>query len=306
MVPKTHHMSASYSSGYDTQYPRCDDKSELAAPVGTGSASLECGKLPGGLSGSVFRLGDIVTCADQVDALDALQREIIQCERCPRLLEHCRSIAATKRHAYRHWDYWAGLYPRSGTRGPAAARRLGPWRAWCESHWTGFHGRWFRRLPVRRAARDWIRFPANVDIPGRRPCDIDGTATSRRPSAARRPQNKPATREEFAACRSYPGTRDWALLCDGSVRLSASWEGWPWTSYLGLLQSATADARIRKPGTGLSSTVSMLPIASRRRAGAAVQLPSQPARTPGPAGSRDPMLIAVLELAKETISWTPD
>jgi uracil-DNA glycosylase family 4 len=35
-----------------------------------------------------------------------LQQQIVTCERCPRLREYCRQIAAEKRKAYLAWDYW--------------------------------------------------------------------------------------------------------------------------------------------------------------------------------------------------------
>ena len=36
----------------------------------------------------------------------ALNRKIVRCDRCPRLLAHCRKIAEEKRAAYRDDDYW--------------------------------------------------------------------------------------------------------------------------------------------------------------------------------------------------------
>lgn len=35
------------------------------------------------------------------DSFDKIEREIIACERCPRLREYCDTVAATKRRAYR-------------------------------------------------------------------------------------------------------------------------------------------------------------------------------------------------------------
>jgi uracil-DNA glycosylase family 4 len=43
-----------------------------------------------------------------------LQQEILQCDRCPRLREHCASIAAVKRRAYREWEYWGRPVPAFG------------------------------------------------------------------------------------------------------------------------------------------------------------------------------------------------
>ena len=46
--------------------------------------------------------------------LGPLEAEIIQCERCPRLREHCAAIAATRRRAYREWEYWGRPVPAFG------------------------------------------------------------------------------------------------------------------------------------------------------------------------------------------------
>lgn len=47
-------------------------------------------------------------------AWDLLNRKVVACERCPRLIEHCRSIAETKRRAYLDDEYWGGPVPNFG------------------------------------------------------------------------------------------------------------------------------------------------------------------------------------------------
>jgi uracil-DNA glycosylase family 4 len=47
-----------------------------------------------------------------------LNEAIVACRGCPRLVEHCQAIAATKRAAYREWDYWGRPVPNFGD--PAA------------------------------------------------------------------------------------------------------------------------------------------------------------------------------------------
>ncbi len=292
MVPKTHHMSASYSSGYDTQYPRCDDKSELAAPVGTGSASLECGKLPGGLSGSVFRLGDIVTCADQVDALDALQREIIQCERCPRLLEHCRSIAATKRHAYRHWDYWGRPVPSFGDpRARLLLVGLAP-----GAHGANRTGRVFTGDGSGDFLYDALHETGFASQPTSTSRGDGLTLTDCYIASAVRcapPQNKPAP-AEFAACRGFLA-RELGLL--RQVRAVLVLGRLALDTYLALLQSQgmtlrkrdwpfVHGGRYRLPGAGPALLCSYHPSRQNTQTGRLTKS----------------MMVAVLELAKETIS----
>ena len=43
-----------------------------------------------------------------------LQRDIIACDRCPRLRAHCRAVATEKRAAFREWDYWGKPLPNLG------------------------------------------------------------------------------------------------------------------------------------------------------------------------------------------------
>lgn len=46
--------------------------------------------------------------------LEIIQTEILACNQCPRLREHCTQIAAVKRRAYRDWDYWGKPVPGFG------------------------------------------------------------------------------------------------------------------------------------------------------------------------------------------------
>ena len=46
--------------------------------------------------------------------LEIIQTEIVACERCPRLRDHCTQIAAIKRRAYRDWEYWGKPVPGFG------------------------------------------------------------------------------------------------------------------------------------------------------------------------------------------------
>src|SRR5262249_45270355 len=49
--------------------------------------------------------------------LQTIQDDIIACQRCPRLRQHCESIAAEKRRAYRDWIYWGKPVPAFGDPG---------------------------------------------------------------------------------------------------------------------------------------------------------------------------------------------
>ncbi len=46
--------------------------------------------------------------------LQALNREIVACRRCPRLVEWREQVARTKRSTYRQWEYWGKPVPGFG------------------------------------------------------------------------------------------------------------------------------------------------------------------------------------------------
>jgi uracil-DNA glycosylase family 4 len=48
------------------------------------------------------------------DALPALCKEIVACERCPRLRRYCEEVARVKRRAYRSENYWGKPVPGFG------------------------------------------------------------------------------------------------------------------------------------------------------------------------------------------------
>jgi uracil-DNA glycosylase family 4 len=49
-----------------------------------------------------------------VDALARLHAEIVECRRCPRLVEWRERVAAEKRAAFRDWQYWGRPLPGFG------------------------------------------------------------------------------------------------------------------------------------------------------------------------------------------------
>jgi uracil-DNA glycosylase family 4 len=49
-----------------------------------------------------------------MDPLTVLQQQVVDCERCPRLREHCTRIAGLRRRAYRDWSYWGKPVPSFG------------------------------------------------------------------------------------------------------------------------------------------------------------------------------------------------
>jgi len=49
-----------------------------------------------------------------MNSWEKLQKSIITCERCPRLREHCQTIATEKRRAFSDWTYWGKPIPNLG------------------------------------------------------------------------------------------------------------------------------------------------------------------------------------------------
>jgi uracil-DNA glycosylase len=50
----------------------------------------------------------------ELNPLEILQRQIVQCEQCPRLVAYRAEVGRVKRRAYRDWDYWAKPVPSFG------------------------------------------------------------------------------------------------------------------------------------------------------------------------------------------------
>lgn len=48
------------------------------------------------------------------ESLAQVRRDIVACELCPRLRIYCREVAASKRRAYRDWNYWGRPVPGFG------------------------------------------------------------------------------------------------------------------------------------------------------------------------------------------------
>ena len=158
--------------------------------------------------------------------LAALQRAIVGCERCPRLVAYRQRIARIKKREFNDWTYWGRPVPAFGD--PAARLLivgLAP-----AAHGANRTGRMF----TGDSSGDWLYKALHrygfADRPESRSRDDGLTLTGCWITAAARcapPDNKP-TREELARCRPYL-EREVGLLASVKVVLvlgRVAWESW--------------------------------------------------------------------------------
>ena len=139
-------------------------------------------------------------CAS-LSSLQTLQTEITNCTLCPRLIEHCRSIATVKRRAYKDQVYWGkpvpsfgdprarllilGLAP--GAHGSNRTGRMFTGDSSGDILYRVLHATGFASQPESRSADDGLKLK-------------DAYITASCHCAP--PDNKPAV-EEIGACRGY-------------------------------------------------------------------------------------------------------
>lgn len=139
--------------------------------------------------------------SEREEALKALAQEIESCELCPRLIAHCREIAAVKRRAYRDETYWGkpvpgfgdtdakllvvGLAP--GAHGANRTGRMFTGDSSGEWLYRAMYRAGFASQPTSRSKDDGLRL-------------IGGYITAAGRCAP--PQNR-MTAQELAACRPY-------------------------------------------------------------------------------------------------------
>jgi uracil-DNA glycosylase family 4 len=151
------------------------------------------------------------------DDLRALNRDVVECARCPRLRQHCARVAATRRAAYADQTYWGRPVPTSGRRdarlwivglAPAAhgANRTGRMFTGDRSGdflYAALHRAGFASRPTSTARRD-----------GSRLLDCAISAVVR----CAPPDNRPSA-SEVARCRPFLD-REWTVFHRAAVVLA--------------------------------------------------------------------------------------
>jgi len=157
------------------------------------------------------------------DNWQELESDVIACQACPRLREHCLAVAATKRRAYAGWDYWGKPVPGFGdlrawlwivglAPGAHGANRTG-------RIFTGDRSGDFLYAALHRAAL--ANQPTSVSRDDG--LKLNGCFISASARCAP-PDNKPST-EELHRCAAYLD-REWNLLRSKRIILALGRIAW--------------------------------------------------------------------------------
>lgn len=130
-----------------------------------------------------------------------LNRQICDCRRCPRLIEHCRTVATRKRRAWADEDYWGGPVPNfGGARRPILIVGLAPGAHGANRTGRMFtgdrSGLWLYRALYRTGLASQAESVGRDDGLKLRHCVITGVCH------CAPPDNKPL-RDEIEQCREW-------------------------------------------------------------------------------------------------------
>ena len=101
------------------------------------------------------------------DSLARIHRDVVACERCPRLRAWCRQVAREKVRRFREEEYWGRPVPGL-RRSPARLLIVGlaPAAHGGQPHRPRLHGRPLGRLPLRGASPSGFREPVHLGVAG--------------------------------------------------------------------------------------------------------------------------------------------
>ncbi len=99
-----------------------------------------------------------------VNWLTILNREVVACTRCPRLVAYREQVAREKRRAYRDWEYWGKPVPGFGDpQARVLIMGLAPGAHGSNRTGRPFTGDASGQLHVSRVVRDGFRQPADFN-----------------------------------------------------------------------------------------------------------------------------------------------
>lgn len=201
---------------------------------------------PRGSAVSTSLTRDFADAVAAVDSLAELDRGIVQCRECPRLIEWCEQVARDKRAAYRDEEYWGGPVPGFGSEQP---------RIWIVGLAPGAHGanRTGRMFTGDRSG-DWLYASLHraglAELPtsthrddGQRLAEVRITAAVH----CAPPDNKPSTQERNT-CRHWLCREAELVLSD--LRAVVALGSVAWTATLNTLARAGCDIPVPRPKFG--------------------------------------------------------
>ena len=225
-------------------------------------------------------------------AWDRLRRSVIACQRCPRLIQHCQTVAIEKRKAYREQKYWGKPVPNFGDHhaqllvvglapGAHGANRTGRMFTGDRSgEWLyrAMHRAGFANQPHSENQRDGLQL-------------IDAAITNVVHCAP--PDNKP-TNEEQRNCESY--FKETLLLVDPTVIIALGNLAWR-STVKALIESQRFEKRGALPKFGHAETLEL----NANQTLIGCYHPSQQNTFTG--RLTEPMLDSVFQEARRRIDW---
>ena len=71
--------------------------------------------------------------------ISELEKAVVQCKKCDRLVSFREKVAKEKRKSYMHWDYWGKPVPGYGNPNAKNDIRSGSSSSWRQQNWKSVY-----------------------------------------------------------------------------------------------------------------------------------------------------------------------